>query len=147
MDENFKEDRARKETRDCGSGWFTKDIDSQRYPLVRLDRDEVVDGGSERGRWRKRRTWGWVGCAAASGPRIIGSYRGISANHVKSGRPLCAPRTSHRPKFPSPKLTTNTNAILSASPPSFPSPFSPSLSLSLSPPLPSPLTDHPPQRN
>lgn len=62
---------------------------------------------------------GGVSCVAASGPRIIGSYRGISANHVKSGRPLCAPRTSHRSKFPSPKLMTNTNAILSASPPSY----------------------------
>lgn len=61
-----------------------------------------------------------VGCVAASGPRIIGSYRGISANHVKSGRPLCAPRTSHRPKFPSPKLMTNTNAIPPASRPFHP---------------------------
>lgn len=36
-----------KRVREIGlwSGWFTKDIDSQRYPLVRLDRDEVVDGG------------------------------------------------------------------------------------------------------
>lgn len=32
------------------SGWFTKDIDSQRYPLVRLDRDEVVDGGVRKGK-------------------------------------------------------------------------------------------------
>lgn len=46
-----------KRVREIGlwSGWFTKDIDSQRYPLVRLDRDEVVDGGgSERGRRRRR---------------------------------------------------------------------------------------------
>lgn len=92
--------------------------------LYGLNRDEVVDGG-ETGEGGGGRGVGGrgFGCVAASGPRIIGSYRGISANHVKSGRPLCAPRTSHRPKFPSPKLMTNTNAILSASPPSYP-PFS-----------------------
>lgn len=41
-----------KRVREIGlwSGWFTKDIDSQRYPLVRLDRDEVVDGGVRKGK-------------------------------------------------------------------------------------------------
>lgn len=41
-----------KRVREIGlwSGWFTKDIDSQRYPLVRLDRDEVVDEGVRKGK-------------------------------------------------------------------------------------------------
>lgn len=41
-----------KRVREIGlwSGWFAKDIDSQRYPLVRLDRDEVVDGGVRKGK-------------------------------------------------------------------------------------------------
>lgn len=51
---------------------FTKDIDSERYPLVRLEMKWLTAGDQEgEGEWARR--WGWVGCAAASGPRIIGS--------------------------------------------------------------------------
>lgn len=72
--------------------WLTvtkwiKGIDNQRTSVVEWNQAEGVDGG----RKRRRRP---LGCAAASGPRIIGNYRGISANHVKSVRPLCAPRTA-----------------------------------------------------